>query len=60
MTSPIFRIHLVELRQGWVEISAPDEDRARMAAWKGGFEAAGKVHAEYTKKVSLKLGVRDE
>ena len=58
MTSPIFRIYIKEVREGFVEIAAPDEERARDSARKNGFQAAGKVHAEYTKKVRLTKAVQ--
>jgi hypothetical protein len=49
---PVFRIFIKEVREGWVVIAAPDEERAKSSVLSGGFQSTGQVGCQYSRRVT--------
>jgi len=49
---PIYRIYIREVKDGWVEIAAPNETLAKEQALKGGFLSYGQTTCNYKQTVN--------
>jgi hypothetical protein len=49
---PVYSIHIREVKEGWVEIAAPNEAIAKKQALEGGFQSVGQTLCSFKRQVN--------